>query len=87
MQMSGMNPYHGAREARSIQPTFQMEPYLYHRLQQMEGLRVVVDTVRGSVNGVLVDAKPDHIVVQDSPRNPPFFVRLCEIVWIMPNID
>lgn len=92
MHMSGMNPY-GTSEARmqrgsmNVQPMVQVEPYLYQRLKQMEGMRVVVDTTRGSVNGVLVDAKPDHIAVQEGPGASLFLVRLCEVVWIMPNLD
>ncbi len=87
-----MNPY-GAREPHpyrnymEAQPSFRVEPFVYQRLKQIEGTRVVVDTVRGSVNGVLVDVKPDHIAVQEAPGGSVFFVRLCEVVWVMPNLD
>lgn len=91
--MSGMTPYGGAMGPRmysgagDLQPTVQVEPWVYQRLKQIEGKRVVVDTIRGGVNGVLVDVKPDHIVVQETPNEAPFFVRLCQIVWVMPNVD
>ena len=60
-----------------------VEPYVYSALQSLIGKRVVIDTTRGSVNGIVRDAKPDHVVIQE--RDSTFFVRICEIVWIMPE--
>ncbi|MFD1176464.1 DUF2642 domain-containing protein [Paenibacillus puldeungensis] len=81
----GMNqPMH------SMPPTMQqpvqvvvIEPYVYAAVRSLIGKRAVLDTVRGSVSGMVVDAKPDHVVIQE--RDSTFFVRLCEVVWIMPE--
>lgn len=59
------------------------EPYVYAAVLSLIGKRAVLDTVRGSVSGMVVDAKPDHVVIQE--RDSAFFVRLCEVVWIMPE--
>nr|WP_235848480.1 DUF2642 domain-containing protein [Litchfieldia alkalitelluris] len=44
---------------------------------------MVIDTSRGPVNGIAADAKPDHVVVQE--HDSTFFVRTCEIIWVMPE--
>lgn len=60
-----------------------IEPYVYAAVRSLIGKRAVLDTVRGSVSGMVVDAKPDHVVIQE--RDSTFFVRLSEVVWIMPE--
>lgn len=60
-----------------------VEPYVYSALYSLIGKRVVIDTTRGSVNGIVKDAKPDHVVIQE--HDSVFFVRIREIVWIMPE--
>ncbi|MFA9556820.1 DUF2642 domain-containing protein [Evansella sp. AB-rgal1] len=60
-----------------------VEPYVYGAFYSLIRKRVVIDTTRGPVNGIVVDAKPDHVVVQEG--NSTFFVRICEIVWFMPE--
>jgi Protein of unknown function (DUF2642) len=60
-----------------------VEPYVYAALRSLIGNRVVIDTSRGPVNGTVIDAKPDHVVVKD--HDSTFFVRICEIIWIMPE--
>ncbi|WP_246943906.1 YuzF family protein [Bacillus pinisoli] len=60
-----------------------VEPYVYAAATTLVGKRAVVETTRGNVSGVVMDAKPDHIVLQE--RESTFFVRLCEVVWIMPE--
>ena len=62
-----------------------VEPYVYAALQNLIGKNAVLDTVRGSVGGTVIDVKPDHVVIQD--RDSTFFVRLCQIVWMMPDTD
>jgi hypothetical protein len=61
-----------------------VEPYVYSALRNLIGKRVVLDTTRGSVSGIVRDAKPDHVVVQE--HDSTFFVRIREIVWIMPEV-
>lgn len=62
-----------------------IEPYVYAALQSLKGKRAVIDTSRGTLNGVIVDVKPDHVVLQE--RDSTFFLRSCEIIWIMPEND
>ncbi|MEK3857483.1 DUF2642 domain-containing protein [Cytobacillus sp. FSL H8-0458] len=59
------------------------EPFVYEALRSLKGKRAVLDTTCGSVSGVVVDAKLDHVVIQEYDST--FFVRLREIVWIMPE--
>ncbi|WP_273832239.1 YuzF family protein [Guptibacillus sedimenti] len=60
-----------------------VEPYVYAALRSLIGNRVVIDTSRGPVNGTVIDAKPDHVVVKE--HDSTFFVRISEIIWIMPE--
>ncbi|RSD28526.1 DUF2642 domain-containing protein [Mesobacillus subterraneus] len=60
-----------------------VEPYVYSALHSLIGRRVVIDTTRGSVSGIVKDAKPDHVAIQE--HDSTFFVRIREIVWIMPE--
>ncbi|MGA4719810.1 YuzF family protein [Fictibacillus nanhaiensis] len=60
-----------------------IEPFVYEALRSLVGKRAVLDTTRGSVSGIVIDAKPDHVVIQEQDSR--FFVRLREIVWIMPE--
>ncbi|NEY73035.1 YuzF family protein [Bacillus mesophilus] len=60
-----------------------IEPYVYAAVASLVGKRAVVETTRGNVSGMVIDAKPDHVVLQE--RESTFFVRLCEVVWIMPD--
>lgn len=60
-----------------------IEPFVYEALRSLVGKRAVLDTTRGSVSGIVIDAKPDHVVIQEHDSR--FFVRLREIVWIMPE--
>ncbi|RAK17181.1 uncharacterized protein DUF2642 [Anoxybacillus vitaminiphilus] len=60
-----------------------VEPYVYEALQSVRGKHVVVQTTHGNVRGIVKDVKPDHIVIME--REHPFFVRIQQIVWIMPD--
>lgn len=60
-----------------------VEPYVYAALHNLIGKRVVLDTTRGSVSGIVMDAKPDHVAIKE--HDSTFFVRIREIVWIMPE--
>ncbi|WP_088105295.1 YuzF family protein [Halalkalibacter urbisdiaboli] len=59
-----------------------VEPYLVQTMKTMIGTKMVIETSRGSVRGTLTDVKPDHVVLQASKTS--FFIRLQEIVWVMP---
>ncbi|ADU31575.1 YuzF family protein [Evansella cellulosilytica] len=59
------------------------DPFLMQTLQSLLGRMVVVETSKGSVHGKLADAKPDHVSVQT--KEATFFIRVQEIVWVMPK--
>ena len=60
-----------------------MEPHVFKAASSLVEKYVVIETTRGSISGVLIEAKPDHVVVKQ--RDSLFFIRLCEIIWIMPE--
>ncbi|MFD2509230.1 YuzF family protein [Halalkalibacter alkalisediminis] len=80
MYHTGMN---SQGQANSPMQVAVVEPYVYAALHSLIGKRVVIDTSRGPVNGVVADAKPDHVVIQE--YDSAFLVRIREIIWIMPE--
>ncbi|WP_432360410.1 DUF2642 domain-containing protein [Sporosarcina sp. UB5] len=42
-----------------------VEPFEYEALRSLIGKRAVLDTTRGSVSGMVVDVKLDHVVLQE----------------------
>jgi|GEM_PF-840456 len=66
---------------------FCLEPYVVSALMSLTGKKLVVETVRGSLTGILLDVKPDHIVVGERYGSSKFFIRIAEIVHIMPVDD
>ncbi|ANE48892.1 hypothetical protein SY83_12580 [Paenibacillus swuensis] len=67
------------------QPVFHIDPYVYQTLQTVVGKKLVVDTPRGTVRGLLADVKPDHIVIKAVDSDSTFFIRIQQIIWIMPE--
>lgn len=61
-----------------------VDPYLVSALLPMTGKKLVVETVRGSLTGMLMDVKPDHIVIGEPHGDSKFYIRIAEIVHIMP---
>lgn len=61
-----------------------IEPYVVEVLERIIGKSVVVETVRGNLQGILEDVKPDHIVVKSYDGDTVFYVRLQQIVHVMP---
>lgn len=83
------NMYYQAQPIQSmsmLQPeqVVVVEPFVFSAACSLVGKPVVLETKRGRVTGIVMDAKPDHLVLQE--RDSTFFVRLCEVVWIMPDI-
>ncbi|MBS4538792.1 YuzF family protein [Clostridium sp. D2Q-11] len=64
-----------------------VDPYVVAALMTLKGKKLVVETVRGSLHGRLLDIKPDHIVIGESSDDSRFFIRIAEIVHIMPDIN
>ncbi|MED5016786.1 YuzF family protein [Paenibacillus chibensis] len=60
-----------------------VDPYVVETLRSVIGRHVLLETTRGGLSGCVADVKPDHVVLEARSRK--FFVRICEIVWIMPE--
>ncbi|GAE35757.1 YuzF family protein [Halalkalibacter akibai] len=60
-----------------------VDPFVVQTLQSLMGKHTVIETTRGSVRGTVCDVKPDHVVIE--AHHTSFFVRIQEIVWIMPS--
>ncbi|TYP74877.1 YuzF family protein [Paenibacillus methanolicus] len=60
-----------------------VDPFVVETLQGCMGQYVVIETTRGRIEGVVQGCKPDHVALR--ARNNTFFVRIAEIVWIMPD--
>ncbi|GIP24645.1 hypothetical protein J22TS3_49200 [Paenibacillus sp. J22TS3] len=52
-------------------------------LMSLIGKIVILETTRGRLDGCVLDVKQDHVVLEE--RHKKFFVRIAEIVWIMPD--
>lgn len=75
--------YREATAMSCIQPCTIIEPYVVQAVQSLIGKNAVIETVGDSFRGRIMDAKPDHIVVQSGDST--FFVRLQMIISIMPD--
>lgn len=86
--MNNMYPYMN-QPMQHVQPTMQskqvvvVEPFVYGTVSTLVGKRAVIETSRGNLSGTVIDVKPDHLVLQE--RESTFFVRLMEVIWIMPE--
>ena len=59
-----------------------IDPFVIQTLQSVIGKDLVVETTKDSIRGTLKDVKPDHIMIMAG--NTPFFIRIQQIVTIMP---
>ncbi len=81
--------YNYMNQPMYMQPTMQpkqvvvVEPFVYATVITLKGKRAVIETSRGNLSGTVIDVKPDHLVLQE--RDSTFFLRLCEVIWIMPE--
>jgi len=81
------NPVSQDNNRMTINYTTVIDPYVIETLKTIIGRSVVIETVRGNLQGILEDVKPDHIVVRPHGNGTIFFVRIQQIVYIMPDID
>lgn len=58
------------------------DPYVYNAASEYINKMIKVQTVRGAVSGTLLDAQPDHLVVEMS--GTPFYIRTQQIIWFLP---
>jgi hypothetical protein len=80
--MDYMRNHHYQQGAMQHQMVMLYDPYVVEALKSVMGKELVVETSRGSIRGELTDVKPDHIVL--STNDTSFFIRIQEIIWIMP---
>ncbi|WP_025715605.1 YuzF family protein [Paenibacillus sp. 1-18] len=73
-------PHHPPHPPMVVSP---VDPYVVETLKSVIGKYVVLETTRGRIDGCVVDCKPDHVILDVYGKK--FFVRICEIVWIMPG--
>ncbi|MEE4561261.1 DUF2642 domain-containing protein [Paenibacillus polymyxa] len=73
-------PHHPTSHHVVVHP---VDPYVVETLKSMIGKYVVLETTRGRIDGCVVDIKPDHVILDVYGKK--FFVRISEIVWIMPS--
>lgn len=66
------------------QTVFDFDPYVYETLMSVVGEPMMVETTGMPSMGMLMDVKPDHIVLQDPMSKQTRFVRIKEIVTIVP---
>nr|MBA5586334.1 YuzF family protein [Anaerobacillus isosaccharinicus]QOY38723.1 YuzF family protein [Anaerobacillus isosaccharinicus] len=59
-----------------------IDPFVVQTLQSVIGKDLVVETTKDTIRGNLKDVKPDHIMIMAG--NTPFFIRIQQIVTIMP---
>lgn len=70
---------------QSMQYTTLVDPYVLEALRMIIGISVVIETVRGNLQGIIADVKPDHVVVRSYDSDTIFYVRIQQIVHVMPT--
>lgn len=55
------------------------DPYVYEALTGFQNTSLAVQTIRGSVRGVLRKVMPDHIVIDMGGSL--FYIRTEQIIW------
>ncbi|PPA69769.1 YuzF family protein [Jeotgalibacillus proteolyticus] len=68
---------------QTVQLTSMYDPYVYQTLSGVVGNNIVVQTIRGSLQGTLTSVLPDHIVIEINKT--PFFIRTQQIIWVSPS--
>jgi len=62
-----------------------LDLYFLDTLKMIIGRSVVIETVRGSLQGILTNVMPDHMVVKSYDSDTVFYVRIPQIVYVMPS--
>jgi len=65
-----------------IKTVSSIDPYVVEALRKLMGRCVLLETTRGAIEGMILDVKPDHVLLQLHSRQA--CVRIAEIVWTMP---
>ncbi|WBW98981.1 YuzF family protein [Oceanirhabdus sp. W0125-5] len=72
------------RNMQQIEYATIVEPYFVETLEKIIGESVVIETIRGNLQGILADVKPDHVVVKSYDGDTEFYLRIQQIVHVMP---
>nr|WP_209860420.1 DUF2642 domain-containing protein [Paenibacillus shirakamiensis] len=75
-----MNYAPGSQYPITVNPS---DLFVVEALKTTKGKCVLFETTRGRLEGVVCEVKPDHVVLQNRGKN--FYLRIAEIVWIMPD--
>lgn len=67
-----------------IKETILIEPYFVLTLRMLIGKSVLIETVRGNIQGRITDVKTDHVVLTSYDGDTVFYVRMLQIVQVMP---
>jgi hypothetical protein len=73
------------QDRQPVQYTTLIDYYVVESLKKILGRSLVVETVRGNLQGILADVKPDHIVLRSYDSDTIFYVRIQQIVHVMPT--
>ncbi|MER2457065.1 YuzF family protein [Bacillus subtilis] len=68
----------------SPQLVFLVDPYVYQIIKKLIGSRFVIQTVRDTVRGRLIDVKPDHITIEGA-RNSVCLIRIQHMISVIPD--
>ena len=66
-----------------VQYTTLVDPYVVETLRMIIGRSVVIETVRGNLQGIIAEVKPDHVVVRSYDSDTMFYVRIQQIVHVI----
>lgn len=69
-----------------ITPQYAMhDPYFEDALKMHLGDSILIETVRGNLQGILADVEPGYIVLESYDNDTLFYVRVQQIVHVMPD--
>jgi hypothetical protein len=87
--LGGIRMYYGydmqRQQGNNLNTQYQtmVDPFVVQTLQTVVGKVLIVQTTRDTIRGILKDVKPDHVMLMAG--DSPFFIRIQQIVSIMPD--
>lgn len=66
--------------SQSVQFMSSFDPYLYQTMTNLLEEKIVVQTTKNPIQGILKSVMPDHITLE--VHRTPFYIRCQEIVWV-----
>jgi len=71
------------QETNNIDAISIIYPYFLNTLYSNKGKRILVETMRNSDTGYLLDVFPDHIMIKDQIDDPITYILISQIISIM----